>query len=254
MDNKRYLYFFISDVHLGLDVQNPREREEKLVRVLEGVPAETEAVYLLGDIFDFWYEYKYVVPKGFTRTLGALARLSDRGVKLYFFRGNHDLWAFGYFEKELGIKIVEQPSFLDIDGKKFCMGHGDGLAGGDRGYVILKSIFYNKFLQWAFSSIHPRWAFGLAHKWSKHNRLACDNLNKFRGEKDPLYKYACITEQNKHIDYFIFGHVHTPGNNVTPNGAGFYILGEWIHGCEYLVYDSQKESMEWRSGNNQNIE
>jgi len=250
MENKGSLYYFISDVHLGLDFQNPLERERKLVRVLEGLPAETEAVFLMGDIFDFWYEYKYVVPKGFTRTLGALARLSDRGVKLYFFRGNHDLWVFGYFEKELGIKILEQPSFVDINGKQFCLGHGDGLPGGDRGYAILKSIFYNKFLQWAFSNIHPRWAFGLAHKWSKHNRLACDNLNEFRGERDPLYKYACITEQDRHVDYFVFGHVHTPGNNKTLKGAGFYILGEWIHGCEYLVYDSEKDTMEWRSGNN----
>lgn len=249
MEKRKSVCYFISDVHLGLDVKNPLKREKKLVRVLEGVPPETEAVFLMGDIFDFWYEYKYVVPKGFTRTLGALARLSDRGVKLYFFRGNHDLWVFGYFEKELGMTIMEQPAFIELGGKRFCLAHGDGLAGDDKKYEFLKSVFYNKFLQWAFSNIHPRWAFGFAHKWSRHNRLRCDNLNTFRGENDPLYKYATKTEQITPVDFFIFGHVHTPGNTLTPKGAGFYILGEWIHGCEYLVFDSASESLEWRSGN-----
>lgn len=240
---------FISDVHLGLKVCDPSERERKLVSVLESLPQETELLYLLGDIFDFWYEYKYVVPKGFTRTLGALARLSDRGVKIYFFKGNHDIWAFGYFKDELGIEILTQPHFAKIGDKVFCIGHGDGLDKSDKLYLMLRSVFHSKFLQRAFSNIHPRWAFGLAHRWSRHNRLYRGKLYKFRDKDEPLYRYACETEKTSPADYFIFGHVHTPGNNVTEGGAGFYILGEWINGCEYLLYDTSSDTMMWKSGN-----
>ena len=163
------LHIFLSDVHLGLRAFNPVKREAEFADFLNNLPQETESLYLLGDIFDFWYEYKYVIPKGFTRTLGALANLSDRGVKIYFFKGNHDLWTYGYLEKEVGFKILEDPTVVDIAGVKFCLAHGDEL-GDDRGQKILKGIFRNRFLQACFSSLHPRWAFAVALRWSRHNR------------------------------------------------------------------------------------
>ena len=248
MENKRDYTCFISDVHLGLKVGDYHERELRLVSVLESLPQETTALYLLGDIFDFWYEYKYVVPKGYTRVFGALAKLSDRGVKIYFFKGNHDVWAFGYFKDELSIEILEQPHFTKIGTKIFCLGHGDGLAEGDKGYRFLRWVFHNKVLQRLFSNIHPRWAFALANSWSKHNRLYKGGTYKFKGEEDPLYGYVCKTEMKSPADYFVFGHLHTPGDIDTPLGGRMYVLGEWIQGCEYLLYESELDTMEWASG------
>ncbi len=241
-------YFFVSDVHLGLNVNNPGLREERFANFLKNVPENTKAIFLMGDIFDFWYEYKYVVPKGFVRTFGALADLSDRGVKLYFFRGNHDLWTFGYLTSEMNIEVVEQPFEIKLGQKYFCLGHGDGLANGDRGYKFLKWIFYNKVLQIMFSAIHPRWAFALGNSWSSHNRLAKGQRYKFKGTQEPLYQFSSSFEESNKADYFIFGHFHAPGEAVTPKGAKFYILGEWIHGCEYLCYDADNDKMEWNIG------
>ena len=147
----RNLTYFASDVHLGLRVADPAGREARFVSFLRSIPAaETEALYLLGDIWDFWYEYRDVVPKGYVRVFGALTDLMDAGVKVYFFPGNHDVWAYGYFE-ELGMKILEQPCVTEIGGKTFCLGHGDGLGPVDRGYRILRGIFHNRFLQACFS-------------------------------------------------------------------------------------------------------
>ena len=241
-------YIFISDVHLGLRVGNPGQREENLVSVLKNLPDDTKALFLLGDIFDFWFEYRYVVPKGFVRTLGALAELADNGVRIYFFKGNHDIWTFGYLEREIGLRVVKQPFIFEAGGKRFCLGHGDGMADGDKGYKILRSIFHNRILQRFFSNIHPRWAFSLAHSWSSHNRLAKGQRYKFKGVDEPLYHYSAQFETKERIDYFIFGHYHAPGEAVTPCGAGFYILGEWIHGCEYLEYDSFTNVITWKKG------
>lgn len=250
MKESRYIYF-ISDVHLGLNVGDPTERERRLLKVLQNLPKETRSIYLLGDIFDFWFEYKYVVPKGFVRILGELASLSDRGVEIYFFKGNHDVWTFGYLEKELGLKLLTQPSFIKIEDQVFCIGHGDGLGKGEYSYKILRWIFHNRLLQKLFSILHPKWAFYFAHNWSSHNRLSKGVLYKFRGEDDRLYKFATSVESRTKVDYFIFGHIHSPGEIKTPNGASFYILGEWIHGCEYLEYDTITNSMRWLSGLNE---
>lgn len=241
-------YIFVSDVHLGLKVNNPTLREARFVSFLKGIPGNTVAIFLMGDIFDFWFEYKYVVPKGFVRTLGALAELSDKGVKLFFFRGNHDLWTFGYLDGELKIEVVAQPYLIKLGNKSFCLGHGDGLAKGDVGYKLLKWLFYNKILQRLFSGLHPRWAFAMAHAWSSHNRLAKGQRYQFQAQDEPLYKFASEYEKRSDADYFIFGHFHSPGEALTPKGAKFFILGEWIHGCEYLVYDAESDKIEWRSG------
>ena len=165
----RNLTYFASDVHLGLQVADPAGREARFVSFLRSIPAaETEALYLLGDIWDFWYEYRDVVPKGYVRVFGALTDLMDAGVKVFFFPGNHDIWAYGYFE-ELGMKILEQPYVTEIGGKTFCLGHGDGLGPVDRGYRILRGIFHNRFLQACFSALHPWFAYRLGNGWSRRS-------------------------------------------------------------------------------------
>ncbi|MFA6769811.1 MAG: UDP-2,3-diacylglucosamine diphosphatase [Bacteroidales bacterium] len=241
------LYYFVSDVHLGLKAFNPEEREKKFANFLYTLPDNTDSLYLLGDIFDFWYEYKYVIPRGFSRTLGALGALNDRGVKVYFIRGNHDVWTYNFLQLELGVTVLEEMCVVSIDGKNFCLAHGDELT-GEKYHLFLKRIFKNKFLQKLFSAIHPRWAFAIANRWSKHNRLTEGEIMPFRGIGDPLYSVVSEYEKNNKVDYFIFGHMHTPGNILTPGGAGFYILGEWIHHCEYLVYDTEVGTLKWKSG------
>lgn len=237
---EKNLYYFVSDVHLGLNYKDPVMRERKFSSFLENLPQNTKALYLLGDIFDFWYEYKNVIPRNFTRTLGALAHLVDRGVEVYFFNGNHDIWTYEYFEKELGIKILKQPFITQIEGKKFCLGHGDGLGKGDIGYKLLNGVFKNRFLQWLFSGVHPRWAFALAHQWSKHNRLMHEEDNwVWSGEDERIVKFANAVQKDNggSIDFFIFGHFHYRTQLELSAGGRMFILGEWINEYDYLVFD-----------------
>ncbi len=239
---ERNLTYFIADVHLGLRVGNWEEREAEFAKFLLSLPKNTKTLYLLGDIFDFWYEYKYVIPRGYTRTLGALATLRDSGVEIFLFKGNHDVWTYNYFEQELGMTPLEQPSVVEIDNKTFCLGHGDGLGKTPFGFRAIRTVFHSKFLQFLFSTIHPRWAFALGHSWSKHSRLAKTDNGKgerylFKGEGEPLFIFAEEFARTRHIDYFIFGHFHTPTLLKLPSGAEFHILGEWIHSCQYLIWD-----------------
>lgn len=240
---ERNLHFFLSDVHLGLDYKDPQARERRFAAFLKGLPENTKALYLLGDIFDFWYEYKNVIPRKYTRTLGALAELVDNGVEVYFFNGNHDIWTYGYFEQELGIKVLQQPYVVEIGGKKFCLGHGDGLGEGDLGYKLLNGMFKNRFLQWLFSGVHPRWAFSLAYMWSRHNRLMHDdNVWKWKGEKERIVKFAGRMQEQYggSIDFFIFGHFHYKVHMNLQQGGELFLLGEWIHNdYDYLVFDGE---------------
>ena len=239
---KKSLYYFVSDVHLGLDYKDPKGRERKFAEFLYNLPVETKKLFLLGDIFDFWYEYKDVVPNRFTRVLGALAHLVDRGVEVHFFNGNHDIWTYRYFQDQIGLKMERvQPAFFELEGKRFCMGHGDGLDPKDTGYKLLKWLFTNRFAQIMFSSLHPRWAFGFGHAWSRHNRLAKGEQFSFRGNEEPLVKYAEACQQsrsnNDKIDYFIFGHYHYNTQYQLSDGGELFILGEWINHYDYLVFD-----------------
>ena len=240
---ERNLHYFLSDVHLGLDYKNPQARERRFAAFLKRLPENTKAVYLLGDIFDFWYEYKDVIPRKYTRTLGALAELVDTGVEVYFFNGNHDIWTYGYFEQELGLKVLQQPYVVEIGGKKFCLGHGDGLGEGDLGYKFLNGMFKNRFLQWLFSGVHPRWAFSLAHMWSRHNRLMHDdNVWEWKGEKERIVKFAGSMQEQYggSIDFFIFGHFHYKVRMNLQQGGELFLLGEWIHNdYDYLVFDGE---------------
>ena len=233
---QKSLTYFVSDVHLGLQVADPVDRERRFVEFLRGLPEETEALYLLGDIWDFWYEYKHVVPKGYVRVFAALTELIDRGVDVFFFQGSHDVWTYSYFE-ELGMKKLQQPAVVEIAGKRFCLGHGDGLGPVPLGYRFLRGIFHNRVLQFLFSMLHPWIAFGLGNGWSRSNRLSHDKEYVFKGKDEPLYKFAEEFARENRIDCFVFGHYHSDVHMKLPSGADFIILKDWIHGSPYLCIE-----------------
>lgn len=233
------LSYFVSDVHLGLQVADPAAREARFVKFLRGLPGNTESLYLLGDIWDFWYEYRDVVPKGYVRVLAAIQDLIERGVKVYFFQGNHDVWTYSYFE-ELGMVRLTQPALVEISGKKFCLGHGDGLGPAPVGYKFLRSVFHSRVLQALFSMLHPWIAFRLGNNWSKGNRLARKEEYVFKGEEEPLYQFAADFAQKNKVDHFVFGHYHVDVTMMLPSGASFNILKDWIDGSPYLYFDGEK--------------
>ena len=237
MDSGRTLTYFVSDVHLGLDVQDPAGREARFVRFLRGIPAaRTEALYLLGDVWDFWYEYRDVVPKGYVRVFSALTDLMDAGVRVFFFRGNHDIWTYSYFES-LGMVRLEQPYTVDIAGKHFCIGHGDGLGPGMRGYKLMRATFRNPLLQFLFSLLHPWVAFRLGNGWSRRSRLAKQSEYVFRGPEEPLYQWCAAFSENHPADYFVFGHYHSQVDLTLPSGARLLLLGDWMKASPYLLFD-----------------
>lgn len=228
--------FFVSDVHLGLKVGDPVDRERRFADFLNDLPQDTDALYMLGDIWDFWYEYKDVVPKGYVRVFSALQGLMDRGVKVYFFQGNHDVWTYSYFE-ELGMVKLEQPYVVEIEGRKFCLGHGDGLGPVPFGYRFLRGLFHNRVAQFLFSMLHPRIAFGFGNGWSRNNRLAHDQMYEFGGADEPLYKFAEGFAASNDVDYFIFGHYHVSVDMTLPSGARLLVLKDWMRSSPYFCFD-----------------
>ncbi len=233
----RNLTYFVSDVHLGLQVNDPADRERRFVDFLKNLPEETAAVYLLGDIWDFWYEYQDVVPKGYVRVFAALQALMDRGVDVFFFQGNHDIWTYSYFE-ELGMKKLTQPCLVEISGKTFCLGHGDGLGPTPFGYRLIKFIFNNKIIQRLFSMLHPWIAYRIGNVWSKHSRLSHHEEYEFKGSQEPLYKF--VEEHTAKADFYIFGHYHTPADVTLPNGSRLLLLKDWISSSPYISFDGQQ--------------
>lgn len=233
--------YFVSDVHLGTpDMESSRTREKHLVKWLDEVKTDAKEIYIVGDLFDFWFEYKRAVPKGYTRILGKLAELSDSGIKLHFFTGNHDLWMFGYFEEELGIPVYHKPITRTINGKKFFIGHGDGLGPGDTGYKILKKLFRNRFCQWLYSLPHPNIGIGLASFFSRRSRYANGDaeLEAFQGEdREWLLMYARKKLQEEHFDYFVFGHRHLDIDFGLTEKSKYINLGDWLHHYTYAVFD-----------------
>jgi len=235
--------YFVSDVHLGAPAlkHNNRERERLFVKWLDFIGDDAEALYLMGDIFDFWYEYKKVVPRGFTRVLGRLADITDRGIPVHFFTGNHDLWAFDYLPEEIGLTVHHEGMATAIKGKKFFLAHGDGLDPNDKGYLFLKKIFMNRKLQWFFTRLHPNFAFNLAHRWSESSRLSkIDQKEEFKVKNESMYKFAQNFLEKEWIDYFIFGHRHQMANEELQNGARFILLGDWINNFSYGMFDGEK--------------
>lgn len=231
--------YFASDCHLGVpDYASSLEREKIFVKWLDFIKNDASELYLLGDIFDFWFEYKSVVPKGYVRLLGKLAELSDSGIIIHYFTGNHDMWMFGYLQKELNVKLYRKPITCYINGKSFMIGHGDGLGPGDHGYKFIKKVFANKVCQWLFARLHPNFGIGLAKFFSRKSRIAHGITDeKFLGEaKEKLIVYVKEKEQTAHFDYYIFGHRHIPLDMQIGN-ARFFNLGEWVTHYTYAVWD-----------------
>jgi UDP-2,3-diacylglucosamine hydrolase len=235
--------YFSSDNHLG--APTPEEslpREKKFVAWLDEVKADAAAIFLLGDLFDFWFEYKTVVPRGFTRVLGKLAEISDSGIPIYFFVGNHDLWMRDYFETELNIPVFRDVKEFTFNDKTFLIGHGDGKGPGDKGYKRMKKVFINPFSKWLYRWLHPDWGMRFAQYLSVKNKLISgDEDRQFLGEdKEWLALYAQRKLEEKHYDYFIFGHRHLPMNIQVGERSTYYNLGDWIHHYTYGEFDGKE--------------
>jgi UDP-2,3-diacylglucosamine hydrolase len=233
--------YFAADVHLGLHAgTNAAEREIAFIKWLDKIKTDAEIVFLLGDIFDFWFEYKYVVPRGFVRVLGKIAELTDSGIPVHFFTGNHDMWTFDYLENETGMKVHKKPFEIKLHEKIFFLAHGDGLGKDNKRYMFMKRMFSCKFIQRMFAFLHPRTGIAIARTWSKHSRLSKGLYETFDENTDKLLAFAKQKLAEKHIDFFVFGHRHTPIQLQLHNGSLFTIVGEWINGREYAVYDGKK--------------
>ncbi|WP_346881709.1 UDP-2,3-diacylglucosamine diphosphatase [uncultured Algibacter sp.] len=234
--------YFASDNHLGAPTKEASlPREKKFVAWLDEVKHDAAVIFLLGDLFDFWMEFKTVVPKGFTRTLGKLAEISDSGIPIYYFVGNHDLWMNGYFEEELNIPVYHKPKAFTFNNKTFFIGHGDGLGPHDKGYKRMKKVFTNPFCKWLFRWLHPDLGVRMAQYLSVKNKLISgDEDAKFLGEDNEwLVQYCKRKLEDKHRDYFVFGHRHLP-LDITLNQNSKYInLGDWIQYYTYGVFDGE---------------
>lgn len=237
--------YFISDIHLGAPAfKDNREREMLFAQWLDFISDDVSELYLLGDIFDFWFEYKKVVPRGFIRILGRLAMLTDKGIPVHFFTGNHDLWVFDYLPQEIGLKIHRNEFITEIEGKKFFLAHGDGLDPEDKGYLFLKKIFSSKKLQWVFARLHPNFAFQIAHRWSKSSRLSKMNRKEeFNVKNENMYLFAEKFLEKEWIDYFIFGHRHRMADVVVKDHSRMILLGDWINNFSYGVFDGEKMTL-----------
>lgn len=237
MSNRTKTYF-LSDFHLGSpNKEASLVREKLIIQFLEEIAPSAQAIYLMGDVFDFWFEYRSVVPRNFTRLLGTLAKLTDSGIPIHFFKGNHDMWTFGYLEEELGLQVHDDKLEVELSGKKFLLAHGDGKGPGDNSYKWLKIVFRSPINRWLFARIHPNLAFALANKWSHSSRLASRDEGTFLLDREWLYQYCQRKLESQHYDYFIFGHRHLP--ICTPVGdRSLYInLGDWLVYNTYAVFD-----------------
>jgi UDP-2,3-diacylglucosamine hydrolase len=235
--------YFASDNHLGAPTaQESRIREKRFVAWLDKVKKDAAAIYLMGDLFDVWIEYRRVVPKGFVRVLGKLAELTDSGIPIYFFVGNHDMWMKGYFEEELGIPVYYEPQEITLNDKKLFIGHGDGLGPGDKGYKRMKKMFSNKLMQFLFRWVHPDLGLRLAQYLSLKNRLVSGGEDKKYGGPDNewLVQYCRRKLEKMHFDYFVFGHRHLPLDIPLPKNARYINLGDWIEYNTYAVFDGDK--------------
>ena len=240
--------YFLSDFHLGApDEQSSLQREKKIVQFLNEIKKDAEKIFLLGDLFDFWYEYKKVVPKGYVRILGKLAEITDMGIPVYFFVGNHDMWMKDYFQKELNITVYFEPTPFNLNGKKFLIGHGDGLGPGDGGYKFIKKVFRNKISQGLFGVLPPNIGMGIAKYFSRKSRAQTGQTEEqFLGEdKEWLISYCKEILQKEKYDYFIFGHRHLP-IDYDLNGNSRYInLGDWIRYFSYAIFEGNTLALKY---------
>lgn len=238
--------YFSSDNHLGAPSrEESRPREQQFVKWLDEIKGDAHAVFLLGDLFDFWFEYKTVVPKGFVRVLGKLAEMRDNGIPIYFFTGNHDLWMRDYFEDELDIPVYHHPQHVKLNAADFFIGHGDGLGPGDKGYKRMKKVFRSPFFQWLFRWVHPDIGVRLGQHLSVKNKLISgDEDHRFLGEENEwLALYAKRKLETAHYDYFVFGHRHLPMEIQVGEKTTYFNLGDWISHYTYGVFDGKKFSL-----------
>lgn len=249
--------YFASDFHLGAPGQLPsRDRERQIVRWLDSIAPDAAALYLVGDVFDYWFEYGRVVPKGFVRLLGKLAELRDGGLPIYFFTGNHDMWMFHYLETELGIPVYRQPVLHQIGGRQFFIGHGDGLGPGDYGYKLIKYLFAHPTCRWCFRQIHPDAGLWLMKTFSGTSRLANPSDDAFLGEARERLIQFCnhYLRQSPQVDYFIFGHRHLPIDFTLSNRSSRYVnLGDWLVFNSYAVFDGQQLELKFFENENGKI-
>lgn len=234
--------YFISDAHLGSRaIPHGRMQERRLVRFLDTIKHKASAVYMLGDMFDFWYEYRMVVPKGYTRFLGKVSELTDLGVEVHFFTGNHDIWCGDYLEKECGVVLHRQPQTVELGDKVFLLAHGDGLGDPDRKFKFLRAVFHNRICQRLFSCIHPRWAMDFGLTWARHSRLkhGLGGDPGYLGEdKEYLVLYAKEYQKtHPDVNYYIFGHRHIELDLMLSRSTRVLILGDWISQFTYAVFD-----------------
>ncbi len=238
--------YFASDFHLGIpDEASSFEREKRIVKWLAEIKEDCAELFIVGDIFDFWFEYNLVVPKGFVRLQAKFAEFTDSGIAVHFFHGNHDLWQFGYFEKELGVQVHAKPIIREFGGKKFFIGHGDGLGPGQLKFKLTLAIYRNYFFQRLFAFFHPSIGMSLANWLSKRSKLKTFDANfTFYEEKEFLIAYCRSVLQKEHYDYFIFGHRHLPLIFDLNAGSKYINLGDWIGFNSYAVFDGAELKLE----------
>lgn len=240
--------YFLSDFHLGApDAVASLQREKKIVQFLDSIKSSAAELFIVGDIFDFWFEYKQVVPKGYVRLFGKLAEISDAGIPIHFFVGNHDMWVKNYFQQELNMKVYMQPERFEFNGKKFYVGHGDGLGPGDHGYKFLKKIFRNPVCQWAFGMLPPGVGLGLANYFSRKSREAVKDIDEhFLGEENEwLIVYSKEVLQKEAVDYFIFGHRHLALDFKLNDNSRYINLGEWVKTFSYAEFDGNDVTLKF---------
>lgn len=246
MGERRKTYF-ISDLHLGAGyIADPRGHELRVVRWLRSIAADAARLYLVGDVLDYWWEYRDVVPRGFTRFFGALAELADSGVEITWLKGNHDIWIFDYLPSEIGLRVHDGILLTEIDGKRFLLEHGDGVGRLPWSFRALRRLFRCRPAQVAFAAIHPRWTVGFAHAWSSHSRKHGGYVPK-EGAGDALAEFSegWNASHSEKVDYFVFGHQHVVEDRRLADGARMVILGDWISKFSYGVWDGEKFSLEY---------
>ncbi|HAA14741.1 MAG TPA: UDP-2,3-diacylglucosamine hydrolase [Cytophagales bacterium] len=233
--------YFASDFHLGVPtLADSHDRERKIVRWLDEVAQDAAYLFLLGDIFDFWFEYKRAVPRGFVRVLGKLAEITDSGIPVVMFSGNHDIWMWDYFPEELNIPVVHHPVSFRAGGHAFHVGHGDGLGPGDHVFKAVKKVFRNPLFQWLYARVHPNTGIGVAQYFSNSSRHSGEGkVYKFHGEEEWLIQYCeKVHGENPH-DFYLFGHRHLPMDIPIGENGRYINLGEWMHHYTYAVYDAE---------------